>query len=171
MLAFVVASSGSFGREKAPTFEGHRVSEVFGGRVHAPEFGPLSQYSGSDLRCFGGESSDDVNYSVNFAGHFVIDECTCGSGCSYLYMWDALTGKVYHSAPLQPINVGPYPSRDGRSETTNSGAQYRRDSSLLILDGCFEDTCDCAKRYYSWNGARFKLIAREAALAPRGCKR
>jgi hypothetical protein len=43
---------------------------------------------------------------VNFAGHFVIDACTCGSGCHYLYMWDAVSGKFYQRLPPGVIDGG-----------------------------------------------------------------
>ena len=47
---------------------------------------------------------------VNFAGHFVLATRSCGSGCHYLFIWDAVTGKVYRDFAFGAINVGPYGS-------------------------------------------------------------
>jgi hypothetical protein len=144
--------------QPAPRFEDYPVASVFQGKTHRPEFGDPKQYSGTDLRCFGGDSGDfDYSkYKPNFAGHYVIEACTCGSGCHYLYMWDAVTGKVSRNFPAMPIDVGPFSD----SPIEYRGEEYRVDSSLLILDGCIEDTCDCATRYYRWDGSRFRLLQR-----------
>jgi hypothetical protein len=106
---------------------------------------------------------------VNFAGHFVIDACTCGSGCHYLYMWDALSGKVYLNFPSMPIDVGPYGDGVVSPRITYKGEEYYVNSSLLILEGCVEQTCDCARRYYNWNGSQFRLILTEPTRMPPSC--
>ena len=100
---------------------------------------------------------------VNFAGHFVLATWSCGSGCHSLFIWDAMNGTVYRDFAFGAINVGPYDS------ATYAGERFRADSNLLILDGCFEGTCDCAKRYYVWNGTQFKLIFRHQDRLPRPC--
>lgn len=156
----------------SPRFEDYPVSDIYRGTVKPPHFGNPSQYQGTDLRCFGGDSSD-YDYSnerVNFAGHFVVDACTCGSGCHYLYMWDAVSGKFYQRLPPGVIDIGPYAAREARSPgIVYKGEQYRPDSSLLIVEGCVEDTCDCATRYYRWTGSRFQLILRQPVRMPAKC--
>jgi hypothetical protein len=137
--------------------------------VKAPEFGPLDQYSGTDLRCLGGDPAAYSAMHANFAGHFVMSACSCGSGCRYLFLWDAQSGRVYRDLSFGAINVGPYGVGEASAPAVFAGEEYRVDSSLLILDGCFEGTCDCAKRYYVWNRDHFRLIGRQQHRSPRGC--
>src|SRR5580700_5014621 len=91
-----------------PSFRDHRVSNIYRGRVKAPDFGDLNHYSGTDVRCFGEEPTSYTEKPVNFSGHFVVDTCSCGSGCHYLFIWDALSGKVYREFPFGSIDIGPY---------------------------------------------------------------
>ena len=144
-------------------FKDYPVPSVYQGKTHPPEFGNPNQYSGADSRCFGADAGDfDYSkYKPNFAGHYVIEACTCGTGCHYLYMWDAMTGKFFPAFPAMPIDVGPFFDRgQGLPPIQYEGEDYRVDSSLLIIEGCIEDTCDCASRYYRWDGRRFRLLKR-----------
>jgi hypothetical protein len=170
--AVAVASGLVYGQaSKMPAFEDYSVATVYRGVVKPPNFGPLSQYDGTDLRCFGGKPADYAAERVNFAGHFVVGACTCGSGCHYLFMWDAEDGRFYHDLlPFRPIDVGPFGRFGSPAAVYYPGEQYRVDSTLLILDACFEETCDCAKRYYVWTGVRFDLVLRQAHPNPPGCR-
>jgi hypothetical protein len=165
-IAVAVLSNLAWGQEsRPPKFADYHVTNIYSGAVKPPDFGRSEQYSGTDLRCFG----DPAAYSamrVNFAGHFVLATCSCGSGCHSLFIWDAVSGKVYRDFAFGAINVGPY----GSARTQYAGERFRTDSNLLVLDGCFEDTCDCAKRYYVWNGMQFKLVFRHPDRLPPGCK-
>ena len=105
---------------------------------------------------------------ANFAGHFVLDTCTCGSGCQYLFIWDALTGKLYRDFPFRAIDINGYDDEKG-DHINYKGEQYKTDSTLLMLEGCQEDTCDCATWYYNWNGSSFKLVAKKPVRKPAAC--
>jgi hypothetical protein len=175
VLCFAAVSAiavPAFGQKaaKQPLFEDYRVAGVYNGIVRPPNFGPLDQYSGTDLRCFGEDPAFYANMQVNFAGHFVVRACSCGSGCHYIFLWDAESGKVYRDLPFHSINVGPY-DVGSAAPVEYGGEKHRADSSLLILDGCFEDTCDCAKRYYVWSGGHFRLIHRQQTRVPSGCRK
>ena len=154
-----------------PRFEDFPVAAVYHGSVKAPAFGNPAQYQGTDSRCFGGD--DQYDYStegVNFAGHFVIGTCTCGTGCHYLYMWDAMSGRFYQRLPPGVIDIGPYTGRGVPPPgIVYNGEQYQQNSGLLIVEGCVEDTCDCGKRYYRWTGSQFKLIFRQPVRMPDRC--
>ena len=145
-----------------PSFEDYPVSKIYRGRVKRPAFGHI------EGRCF---TDPDLYASeqVNFAGHFIIDSCTCGSGCHSLFMWDVMTGKFYSLLPPGIIQVGPFGAEGPATSLTYKGEQFRKDSSLLIVDGCVEDTCDCATRYYVWKGTRFKMISRQRVPMPLKC--
>jgi hypothetical protein len=108
---------------KLPRFQDYRVSSLYRGPVKPPEVGNLDQYSGTDLRCFGADLGREEQ--ANFAGHFVIGTCTCGSGCHYLYMWDALTGKFHPHLPVGSINIGPYGTGELVPPIEYKGEQYR----------------------------------------------
>lgn len=151
-------------------FEDYLVSSVYHGAVKPPDFGNSDRFEGTDLRCFGGDPADFASEQVNFAGHFVMGSCTCGSGCHYLFMWDAVSGKFYQRLSPGVIGVGPY-TRHGAQPPgiIYRGEQYQLNSSLLIVEGCVEDTCDCARRYYKWTGSQFKLILRRPVLMPEDC--
>lgn len=153
-----------------PRFEDYLVSKVYRGRVKPPQFGNPAQYEGTDLRCFGGDPAGYASEPVNFAGHFVIGTCTCGSGCHYVFMWDVLTGKFY-GRPFGPIDIGPFGAGIIDPPVEYKGEQFRADSSLLILDGCIEGTCDCATRYYRWSGTQFKLLLRQPSRMPPKCEK
>ncbi len=146
-------------------FADYHVTKIYAGAVKQPDFGRLEQYSGTDVRCFGGDPAVYSAMRVNFAGHFVLATCSCGSGCHYLFVWDAVNGKVYRDFAFGAVDVGPY-----GSHVAYAGERFRADSNLLVLDGCFEGTCDCAKRYYVWNATQFKLIFRHQDRLPPGCR-
>lgn len=165
---FVTLANGQ-SKKVPPRFEDFPVPSVYRGAVKPPAFGDRSRLEGTDLRCFG-DLTDYVDAKVNFAGHFVIGTCTCGSGCHYLFMWDASTGKFYERLPPGVIDVGPYRGRDVPPPgIIYNGEQFQANSSLLIVEGCIEDTCDCGVRYYRWNGSRFELILKQPARMPERC--
>jgi len=162
--------SGNGQSAVSPRFEDFPVSNVYRGVVKPPYFGNRDHYQGADLRCFGGDPTDYANKEVNFAGHFVISTCTCGSECHYLFMWDAISGRFYQRIRPGAINVGPYARRGVQPPgIVYQGEQYRPNSSLLIEEGCVEDTCDCATRYFRWTGNQFKLILRQPVRMPETC--
>jgi hypothetical protein len=86
-------------------------------------------------------------------------------------MWDGLNGKFYRWFPFGPINVGPYGLGSTVPPVGYKGEQFRVDSTLLIVEGCIEGTCDCATRYYNWNGGELKLILSRASRKPPRCSK
>lgn len=94
-LACLRGSGQSGGKQPVPRFEEYKVAKLYRGVVRPPIFGEVTQYEGTDLRCFSGDSSNYSKEPVNFAGRFVNESCSCGSGCHYLFMWDAPTGRFY----------------------------------------------------------------------------
>lgn len=154
----------SWSAAKLPRFEDYPVSKMYKGKVKAPVFGRER----GQARCFT-DPEGYVTEQVNFAGHFIIESCTCGSGCHSLFMWDVMTGKFYSLHPPGIIQLGPFGAEGPATSLTYKGEQFRKDSSLLIVDGCVEDTCDCATRYYAWNRTQFKLISRQPVHMPPNC--
>ena len=161
----ILASAQS---QKLPDFQQYRVSSVYSGPVKLPDFGEAAQYTGTDLRCFG-DANQYANEHVNFAGHFVIVACTCGTGCHYLFVWDALNGRFYQRLPFGAINIGPFDAGPLVPPIEYGGEQYHADSTLLFVEGCFGENCDCGIRYYNWTGRRFRLISKRPTRKPPDC--
>lgn len=158
------------GADAPPRFADFPVTTIYRGSVKPPNFVSAGKLVGADVRCFGGNASEFTRKQINFAGHFIIDACTCGRGCRYLFMWDAITGKFYERLPPGVIDVGPF-DMAGSDPVEYKGEQYRIDSSLLIVDGCVEDTCDCATRYYRWDGGAFRKLSSTVSRAPAKCRK
>jgi hypothetical protein len=89
----------------------------------------------------------------NFAGHYIIAEWGCGSGCMSIAVVDAASGKVF-AAPFRILSL-PLPESEGGRDY--QGAVYQLKSRLLIADGCPEDT-KCGTYYYEWSENKFKQL-------------
>jgi hypothetical protein len=166
----LVACLGALsGAPRPPQVTDFPVRTVYRGGPALPKFGDPAQYHGTDLRCFRGNAESYAGRRANFAGHFVIGACTCGSGCHYLFMWDAANGRSYGRLPIGAIDTGPYGLGSVDRPVEYRGEYYRVDSSLLIVEGSVEDTCDCSTRYYRWDGARFKPLLKIPAKTPPDC--
>jgi hypothetical protein len=170
-ILILSSTEGSSQAGGPPRFRDYPMSNIYRGKVKAPSFGNLDKYEGTDVRCYGGKPSAYSAEPVNFAGHFVISACSCATGCHYLFMWDAISGKVYLHFPFGPINVGLYGVGVIDPPIEYKGEQYKVDSSLLIVEGCVEGTCDCATRYYNWDGKRLKLLLRQTTRMPPECQK
>jgi len=169
ILLLAIASLSA--QSAPPRFEDYPVRTIYQGPTHAPNFGDPRRFEGSDIRCFGAEPDLYTGAQVNFAGRFVIRACSCGTGCHYLFMWDAMTGRFYQSLPpFKTINVGLYRSAVN-SDFDYEGEKSQPDSALLVIEGCLNETCDCARRYYRWTGKQFKQMATEPVQKPMECRR
>ncbi len=164
-----VASAAQTAPSAPPRFADFPILTVYHGAVKPPELGNRARFQGTDARCFGIDPPFDGGPElVNFAGHFVIATCTCGSGCHYLYMWDAISGEFYQRLPHGAIDIGSF-NVGGDRPVEYKGEEYRTNSSLLIVEGCVEGTCDCGRRYYRWTGSQFRLIRRQPVRMPHAC--
>lgn len=78
----------------------------------------------------------------NFSGHLTLVSMECGTNCQGWMVVDAQTGKVY----------------DGF--TSSVGAEFRRDSSLVIVNppGKVTPGCKCSTELYAWKGAGLEKI-------------
>jgi hypothetical protein len=166
LAALVTINGGILGESKLPPrFADYKITEILRDRAVAPRLDTLGQLSGTDIRCFDDAVSDPG--VPNYAGHYVVNACSCGSGCRYLVMWDAISGKVF-PLPFGPFNVGPFTTKGG-GRIEYGGEEYRLDSALLVLEGCREGSCACAKRYYFWNNGRFQLVRSTDVQLPLNC--
>ena len=104
----------------------------------------------------------DILSGPNFAGHLHVFTDTCGSYCSNVMVYDYRDGRCWE-LPWAPLFTSLHIS-GWRGRNFFQGMTYRRDSRLLIADGCFDDdrglpvSKDCGTRYYVWTAGRLTLI-------------
>jgi hypothetical protein len=85
----------------------------------------------------------DADMPPNFGGRYVVSKDTCGSESVRLLITDAESGKVYQAFCMF------WTYRYTRHDLP-MGVEYRRDSTLLIAHGCFDDdqSPECGDHYY-----------------------
>lgn len=131
---------------------------VYRGRVHLPIFPVFPNGKPKfDPKCVSDDAPKRQAYfehaRVNFAGTWVLETCSCGSGCSYLYMWNARTGELYRNFPFRGIQLG--------LNTANwRGLVFTPASRLLITEARIDDPRARPNQrcYYLWTGKRFVLL-------------
>jgi hypothetical protein len=103
-----------------PQFGNYCVSDFYRGEAKLPQFGDLSQYDSAELRCFGANPSDY-------------------SGRAPTSLVTSLFRAVLATAAAAFFLCGYAP------RVAYRGEQYRSDSTLLIIEGCLGESCDCAR--------------------------
>ena len=101
----------------------------------------------------------EFHQPANFAGHYRIALWGCGTDCRDFAILDKKTGKVYTMPGVNEI-AGVMGNDDERVD-------FRPDSRLLVISGCFNDDCipdntrdnpKAGKYHYLWNGKKLQLI-------------
>jgi len=96
---------------------------------------------------------------ANFAGHYRVAIWGCGTDCRDFAILDKKTGKVYTMPGVDEI-AGVMGNDDERID-------FRPDSRLLVISGCFNDDCipdntrnnpKAGKYHYLWNGKKLQWI-------------
>jgi len=96
---------------------------------------------------------------ANFAGHYRVAIWGCGTDCRDFAILDKKTGKVYTMPGVDEI-AGVIGNDDERID-------FRPDSRLLVISGCFNDDCipdntrnnpKAGKYHYLWNGKKLQWI-------------
>lgn len=155
-------------QRRAPRFEDYPAASSYKGESMPPNVTGMDPFEVHS--CFGGDPAAYANRAPNFAGHYIVQSCSCGTGCHSVVLWEATIGKaILRGLPFGAINVGPFRGSDNETQIVYGGEQYRAASTLMIVDGCVGESCDCATRYYNWTGDRFRLILTQPVKLPRGC--
>jgi hypothetical protein len=96
---------------------------------------------------------------ANFAGHYRVGIWGCGTDCRNFAIIDKETGAVYTMPGVEEIS--------GVMGNDDERVDFRLDSKLLVISGCFNDDCMSddtpanpkAGRYaYVWTGKKLELI-------------
>jgi len=86
----------------------------------------------------------------NFAGHYLVAEWGCGSGCIQAAIIDTTSGAVHFSAPLAGAT-------GGRGELdSKSGLEYRANSRLLLINGIPSNDHRYGEWAYEWTGTELR---------------
>lgn len=85
---------------------------------------------------------------ANFAGHYVLAQIGCGSGCIRLAAIDRLTGRVLWF----PVTVSGWPM------TVTEPLTFARNSRLLVVQGMLNEREPSATRQYVFDGRRFQQL-------------
>ena len=146
-----VKSKNIFVLEQKPRFEDYPVVKTHKGKIASLR---LSKY----------EEADRVrlqwavdNQKVNFAGHYIVTNWSCGMWCSSFAVIDAKTGKVYWwNGSLQVC----FPHLDNEFDCNENfeNIENKIDSKLIVFFGFgFENNADGERgfHYYKFENGRF----------------
>jgi hypothetical protein len=143
--------------KKLPRFEDYASAESFGGKTHLPVLAtPLDRKYKTTIR-------EAAAAGADFAGHFAIASWGCGTGCLEFVIVDLKTGTVYDPSfsgvgfHYQSADFGPTPEWQCYADFLT----YRRNSRLLIVEGCFLRGSRCGRTFFVMEGGglhKFPLI-------------
>jgi hypothetical protein len=126
-------------------------------------------YVANHVPDFEKEILDVAKEGPDFAGRFVVEQFTCGSGCTSFVIVSVGTSKVFRN----DFNV----AYSFCSESYAPGAElmYRPDSRLLIVNGAIEALSrrkgevdgPCGNFYFLWDGRSLNQIHSVVPAAPK----
>jgi hypothetical protein len=150
-LAALISVAICNGQEER--FERFQVP-VYHGVVHeplVPRPQQLYPHAAEDLILHGRDKA-------NFAGHYRIEQISCGTACITILIVNVITGRVFLRQPFGSLSVGPFET-NGRAYR---GLKFEPDSRLLVADGCFDlgdvPTTFFGTRDYVWQDGELTLL-------------
>jgi hypothetical protein len=133
-----------------PTFDQYRVAATYNGKPRAPI---LATALDRKYRTVIREAADA---GTNFSGHFAIATWGCGTGCQDFVMIDLKTGAIFDPKAYEVWSH--YPQQqdyDPGWQCYSDLINYRRDSKLLIVEGCLLEGKQCGRTYFVEESGRF----------------
>lgn len=110
---------------------------------------PRLVFADARIRRYRSVLRDAASGPVNFAGHYVLAEWGCGSGCVMAAAIDKKSGRV---VPL-PFTVSDWPL------DVSEPIAYRADSCMLIVRGSRNENGEHGTYFYAFDGTAFRLHA------------
>jgi hypothetical protein len=181
ILATIILLTGLCGAAgRVPRFDDFAVKSLFRGSPVSPRFtNPRVVRPNLEADDRLPDADDRYRESValdalrgpNFAGQYTIARWSCGTGCSSMVVVNAKTGTLYRDAPFGTLDTSGNPQSENHQY---AGLSFQKDSSLLIIEGCFDadfrdakgEPPDCNRSYYQWVSPRFKLLRKIPLAAP-----
>ncbi|VWB32939.1 hypothetical protein BLA23254_01429 [Burkholderia lata] len=120
---------------------------------HTPARAP--RLTSKEARLYRTVIRDEFTQPANFAGHYRVAIWGCGTDCRNFAIVDKYTGATYTMPGVQAIA--------GVMGNDEERVDFRADSTLLIIAGCFNDDCDynsakAARFFYEWTGTRLRRV-------------
>jgi hypothetical protein len=149
--------------KKLPTFEDYPTSAVYEGKAHSPVLAtPLDRKYRTTI-------TEAIAAGANFAGHFAIAAWGCGMGCKEFVVVDVKTG-IVHDPRFDEIGYH-YPSTpdyDPGWQCYSDLLTYRRDSRLLVVEGCLLRGKQCGRTYLLEDSGKLRQVALDPDLLQNG---
>ena len=107
----------------------------------------------------------------NFDGHYAVALYGCGSGCHGFFVIDLQSGAIF-DPPFKSVNFH-YPRRNAFVDSDPDWwcfprvIEFRRDSALLIVEGCLDDH-QCGRTFYSMGRTGLRQVRHYPDLLPDG---
>jgi hypothetical protein len=153
LLLLLVSSTVLLGQSMParPSFERYPVERIFKGVPAQPKLD-------KDQRMFRTVIRNGSRSRVQFAGHYTVPQCGCGTGCSLYYIVDSITGRVYDGEFAVSDLPGTWLEKQSGDPPLR--IQFIASSRLLKINGCPNEH-DCG--YYDYvmvEGKGLKLISK-----------
>lgn len=140
-----------FAAEKRPRFDDYAVANFYKGKIATPQIPEKDLLYGPRLQLA------VENQVVNFAGHYIATNWSCGMWCSTNAIIDARNGEV-HWPPVSAEVCLPHLENEFVCDEKFTNFEYRIDSKLVALFGFrFDNNPDGEKgfHYYKFENGRF----------------
>ena len=147
-----VKTENTFALEQKPRFEDYPVDKIYKGKTARLKFS--ENELGDRVRL---QLAID-NQEVNFAGHYIVTNWSCGMWCSRFAIIDAKTGKVFWMNESPEVCL-PHLDNEFDCDENFTNIEYKIDSKLIVVFG-FRYDIDSDERekgfhYYKFENGRF----------------
>lgn len=131
-------------------FDQFAVNAIHKGATRLPDFsGAQKAY-----RTYRTRIRNGMRQGPDFAGRYSVIQIGCGTGCSFVYIGNNSTGKVYDFLR-------------GGDENVYLNLLYRIDSNLLVSQ--WSDFKKCFIEYFYWSGDKFTLLKKTEVGPTESC--
>lgn len=143
--------------QNMPRFEDYPVTEIYKGNIASLEIAE-DDFDRERLQW----AID--NQEVNFAGHYIFTDWSCGMWCKRFEIVDAKTGKVY-GLDVSPQVCLPHLKEEFVCNENFKDIDYRIDSNLLILFGIrYENNPDGERGFHYYRFENGNLLHLKSEL-------
>lgn len=145
-----------------PNAAQYPATEVSGEMVASPHITHFDRYFRTQIR-------RQYAAGPNFAGHYVLIQWGCGSGCLQFVIADSLTGKIFHP----PVQTASFHFSKGDVEQEKNWQcfddllVFSRQSRLLVLEGCVDDK-QCGRHFYLMQEDGLREVQYDPDVLPNG---
>jgi hypothetical protein len=136
-------------KSKRPEFSDYAAAKIYNGRPAKPK---LTR----EQRTFRTRIRLAAKQPVDFAGHYVVAAWGCGASCVAFSIVDSVSGVVYDG-----FGVAELPGSWEEEHPAPERLEYKRDSRLLRINGCPNETNCGFYDYEMVEGQGLMLLRKE----------